>query len=109
MIIDHRTYSFRPGTVQKWLDKYERDGLPIQRRYLGEFIGIFTTEVGNLHEVVFMWAYESLTDREVRRANMEADPDWQVFIGEIWALDAIVEQNIKMLRPASYSPLGTEL
>ncbi|MCY3794638.1 MAG: NIPSNAP family protein [Gammaproteobacteria bacterium] len=105
MIIDHRTYSFRPGTVQKWLEKYEKDGLPIQQKYLGQFIGIFTTEVGNLHQVVFMWAYESLADRERRRANMESDPDWEAFISEIWELDAIVEQKIKMLRPASYSPL----
>lgn len=105
MIIDHRTYSFRPGTVNQWLDKYESDGLPIQRKHLGEFVGIFTTEVGNLHEVVFMWAYKSLADRERRRAEMEADPEWKVFIQEIWELDAIVGQKIKMLRPASYSPL----
>ena len=105
MIIDHRTYTFRPGTVQKWLDKYESDGLPIQRKYLGEFVGMFTTEVGNLHQVVFMWAYETLGDRERRRAQMEADPDWETFIQQIWELDAIVEQNIKMLRPVSYSPL----
>ena len=105
MIIDHRTYTFRPGTVQKWLDKYERDGLPIQRKYLGDFIGMFTTEVGNLHQVVFLWAYESLGDREIRRAQMEADPAWETFIREIWDLDAIAEQNIKMLRPVSFSPL----
>ena len=105
MIIDHRTYTFRPGTVRKWLDKYENDGLPIQRKHLGEFVGIFTTEVGNLHEVVFMWAYESLADREVRRARMEADPGWAAFIEEVWKLDAIVGQRIKMLRPVSYSPL----
>ena len=105
MIIDHRTYTFRPGTVQKWLDKYESDGLPIQRKYLGEFIGMFTTEVGNLHQIVFMWAYETLGDRERRRAQMESDPDWKTFIQQIWELDAIVEQNIKMLRPVSYSPL----
>jgi len=105
MISDHRTYTFRPGTVRKWLDKYEREGLPIQRKYLGEFVGMFTTEVGNLHQVVFLWAYESLGDRETRRTQMEADPAWKAFIQEIWALDAIVEQNIKMLRPVAFSPL----
>ena len=105
MIIDHRTYTFRPGSIQRWLDKYASEGLQIQRKHLGEFVGMFTTEVGNLHEVVFMWAYESLGDREARRAQMESDPDWQAFIREIWELDVIVEQNIKMLRPVSFSPL----
>ncbi|MCY3820225.1 MAG: NIPSNAP family protein [Gammaproteobacteria bacterium] len=105
MIIDHRTYTFRPGSIGKWLDKYESEGLPIQRKHLGDFVGMFTTDVGNLHEVVFMWAYESLADREVRRARMEADPAWQTFIREVWAFDAVVQQNIKMLRPVSFSPL----
>lgn len=105
MIVDHRTYTFRPGTVQRWLKKYESEGLPIQKQYLGTFLGLFITEVGNLHQVVFMWAYESLGDRETRRAAMEADPRWDKFISEIWELDAIQEQNIKMLRPASFSPI----
>jgi hypothetical protein len=105
MIIDHRTYTFRPGTVPKWLNKYEADGLPIQKKFLGEFLGLFTTEVGNLHQVVFMWAYDSMADRELRRAAMEKDPDWQKFIGEIWDLDALVSQEIKFLKPVSYSPI----
>ena len=105
MIVDHRTYSFRPGTMQRWLNKYEADGLPIQKKHLGKFLGMFTTEIGNLHQVVFMWGYESLGDRETRRATMEADPDWRKFIQEIWELDAIVEQNIKMLRPVPFSPI----
>lgn len=105
MIIDHRTYTFKPGTIHKWLHKYRCEGLSIQKRYLGKFLGMFTTEVGNLHQVVFMWGYESQGDREARRANMEADPEWQKFIQEIWDLEAIQEQNIKMLRPVEFSPI----
>ncbi len=104
MIVDHRTYTFRPGTVKKWVDKYEKDGLPIQKKYLGTFLGLFTTEVGNLHQVVFLWGYKSMGDREIRRAKMEADPAWQQFINEIWELDMILEQDIKFLNPVSYSP-----
>ncbi|MFT5709695.1 MAG: hypothetical protein ACI8QT_000382 [Halioglobus sp.] len=106
MIIDHRTYTFRPGTIQKWLDKYEYQGLPIQKKYLGDFLGIFTTVVGNLHQVVFMWGYESMADRELRRATMEADNEWQTFIEEIWQLDAILTQEIVFLKPASFSPIA---
>lgn len=105
MIIDHRTYTFRPGAMKQWLYKYETEGLPLQKKYLGEFLGLFTTEVGNLHQVVFMWAYESMGDRERRRAAMEADPAWQKFIGEIWMLEIIQAQEIRLLRPASFSPI----
>ena len=27
MIVEHRTYTFRPGTVDGWLKKYEAEGL----------------------------------------------------------------------------------
>jgi len=98
MIVDRRTYTFRPGTMSRWLRKYETEGLPIQKKYLGRFLGLYTAETGNLHQVVFMWAYESMGDRERRRAEMEADPVWRKFIGEIWSLDAIQSQEIKFLR-----------
>jgi len=106
MIIDHRTYTFRPGKVSQWMSKYETEGLPIQKRFLGDFLGLFTTEVGNLHQVVFMWGYASMADREKRRAEMDKDPDWQKFIGEIWEMDIISSQEIKFLRPASFSPIA---
>lgn len=105
MIVDHRTYTFRPGTLKRWLEKYETVGLPLQKKHLGQFLGLFTTEVGNLHQVVFMWGYENMGDRERRRAAMEADPEWQRFIDDVWSLDIIQAQEIKFLRPASFSPI----
>jgi hypothetical protein len=104
MIVDHRTYSFKPGTMGKWLKKYETEGLPLQKRYLGVFMGLYTAETGNVHQVVFMWGYESLADRDARRATMAEDPEWQKFISEVWALDAIQAQEIKILKPAAFSP-----
>jgi len=106
MIIDHRTYTFKPGTMGKWLDKYESEGLPIQSDQLGQFLGMFTTEVGNLHQVVSMWGYASMQDRETRRAAIARDPRWETFIQEVWGLEAILEQRIKFLSPVSFSPMG---
>ena len=49
MIIEHRTYGFRPGTVDGWLKHYEAEGLPIQKRHLGQFVGLYISEIGRLH------------------------------------------------------------
>ena len=68
MVVDHRTYTLKPGMVGKWLKKFEAEGLPLQEKHLGTLLGFFTTECGNLHQVVFMWRYESMADREQRRA-----------------------------------------
>lgn len=100
MIVEHRTYSFRPGTVDGWLRKYETEGLPIQKRHLG----LYVSEIGRLHRIVLIWAYESLADCEQRRAAMGADPAWQAFIQSVWALDAIQEQDVMVMNPTPCSP-----
>jgi hypothetical protein len=107
MIVDHRTYTFKPGTLGKWLKKYETEGVPIQKRLLGTFMGLFSTEIGNLHQVVFLWGYENLADREARLAAMADVPSCQTFISEVWALDAVQAQEIRILRPATCSPPPT--
>lgn len=104
MIVEHRTYTFRPGSVDGWLKKYEAEGLPIQKRHLNTFLGLYVSEIGRLHTTVLMWAYDSLADREARRAAMYADPDWQAFIAGVWALDAIQSQDVMIMNPAPFSP-----
>lgn len=106
MIVEHRTYTFKPGAVDGWLKKYEAEGLDIQKRHLNRYLGLFIAEIGTLHTIVLMWGYDSLADREARRATMYADPDWQTFIGEVWALDAIQKQEVMIMNPAPSSPIG---
>lgn len=104
MIVEHRTYTFRPGTLQPWMKKYETEGLPIQKRHLGHFMGIFTTEFGNIHQTVMLWAYDSFEDRDRRRGAMADDPAWQKYIGDIWSMDAIQSQEVRLLKPSAFTP-----
>ncbi len=104
MIIEHRLYTFRPGTVDGWLDKYESEGLAIQRRHLNRFVGLYVSEIGQLHRTVLIWAYDDLADRETRRAKMYADPDWQAFINSVWELGAIQNQEVMIMNQAPCSP-----
>ena len=43
-----------------WLKNYETEGLPIQKCHLGRFVGLYVSEIGRLHRIVLIWAYESL-------------------------------------------------
>ncbi|WP_219209419.1 NIPSNAP family protein [Variovorax boronicumulans] len=104
MIIEHRLYTFRPGTIDAWREKYEREGLPVQKRHLNTYVGLYVSEIGRLHTTVLIWAYDSLADREARRAAMYADPEWQSFIKSVWALDAIQSQDVMIMNPAPSSP-----
>ena len=103
MFYEIRTYRLRPGTVQAYLHLVEDEGIAIQKSYLGALVGYFYTEIGSLNEIIHIWAYESLDERERRRAALAADPGWQAFMPKIQELIDTMESRIA--RAAPFSPL----
>lgn len=103
MIIDHRTYTVKHGLMQDYLMRYERDGLPIQLRHLGHYVGCFCSDIGPLNQVVHIWAYKDIADREARRSAMMADPDWKAFMET--NRGTFVEQENKIMKPTVFSTL----
>jgi hypothetical protein len=102
MIVDHRTYELQPGRLRDFLALYEKEGLPVQKKHLGNLVGFFTTEVGNVNEIVHIWGYEDLADRTKRRAAMAADPAWQAYLQK--SREFMKHMNNKILVPTSFSP-----
>ena len=80
MLLDHRTYTVRPGTLAKHMKLYEEHGMAAQKRHLGEPLAWLVTETGELNTFVHIWVYQNAADRERRRAAMNADPEWQAFL-----------------------------
>ena len=105
MIFDHRTYRCRPGTIKKQNKLYEENGLAAQIRHLGEPLLYATTETGDVNSYVHIWVYESAADRETKRAAMQADPDWQNYMKLSAEAGYLVEQENKILSPASFFTL----
>jgi hypothetical protein len=105
MIVEHRTYTIKPLRSKDFLALYERAALPLQKKYLGHLVGFFVSEVGPLNQVVHLWAFDSLAERERRRKEMEADPLWPVYVDQLRELDVILQQESKMLRSVSFSPV----
>jgi hypothetical protein len=105
MIVELRTYTIKPLRTGDFLAVYERLALPLQKKYLGRLIGFFVSEVGPLNEVVHLWAFDSLAERERRRAEMEADPGWAEYRNAVRELDAIQQQETKLLKSVPFSPV----
>ena len=105
MIVEQRTYTLKPLRTRDFLELYERAALPLQKKYLGHLVGFFVSEVGPLNQVVHLWAFDSLAERERRRKAMEEDPLWPAYVNALRELDPILEQETKMLRSVSFSPL----
>lgn len=102
MIVEERIYTIHPGTAGEYLKTYEAEGKAIQVPILGHMVGYFFTEVGPLNQIIHMWAYENMGERERRRAELAADPRWQEFVKKLRPF--IIAQENKILVPASFSP-----
>ena len=105
MIVELRTYTVKPLRAQDFLQLYEQAALPLQKKHLGNLIGFFVSEVGALNEVVHLWAYDSLAERERRRHAMEQDPGWPLYRKALRELDVIEKQETKLLKSVSFSPI----
>jgi len=105
MVVDHRTYDFHPGKGHHWLEAYEKLGLPVQQRLLGQLLLFAVVECGPINQAVFMWAYESMGDRDRRRAVMEKDPGWAEFRRATADILPLKQQTTMILKPTSFSPI----
>ena len=101
MIIDHRTYTLYPGGMPEFLKVYEAQGLPLQRKYLGEPVGWYVSmDIGELNQVVHMWGYEDLADRARRRAELQKDPAWGAYLKI--GMTFMMKMENKILSPAPF-------
>jgi hypothetical protein len=105
MLIDHRTYRVRPGTLQAHLDIYEQHGYAAQTHHLGKPLAYMVAESGELNTIVHIWAYENAADREKRRAAMQADPDWQGYLKRNRDVDYLQYQETRLMVPAKFAPI----
>jgi NIPSNAP len=83
----------------------QKRGPAARKEFLGELVGFFTTEIGDISQIVHIWAYKSLDDRLERRDRMAADSRWQAFGSKVKALDILVSMESRIMRPTDFSPL----
>lgn len=104
MFIEIRTYRLKNGGIPAYLAAVS-EGIRIQRRHLGTLVGYYSSEIGPINQIVHIWAFASLDDREARRNRLNADPEWQDFLPRIRDLIEVAET--KIMKPASFSPVPT--
>ncbi len=104
MFYEIRTYRLKNGSIPTYLKVVEEEGIAIQRKHLGELVGYFFSEIGPINEVVHIWAYPSLDERERRRAALMNDAAWRDFLPKIRDLIEVAEN--KIMKAARFSPTG---
>ncbi|WP_064695012.1 NIPSNAP family protein [Rhizobium aegyptiacum] len=104
MFVEIRTYRLKNGGVPEYLKVAAETGIAIQKKHLGNLVGYFSSEIGPINEIVHIWSFDSLDDRQARRARLAGDAEWQAFLPKI--RDLIVTADTKIMTPAAFSPLG---
>ena len=103
MIVEERTYHVYTGKLAEVVRLYAEEGTELQQRHLGNLVGAFTVDIGDLSSIVQMWGYDSLDERARRRAELQADDGWKSFLSRLTPL--IHTQRNRILLPTSFSPI----
>ena len=70
MIHELRTYGVKPGRVAEYVEKSGTIGRPIRGDRYGKLLGYWTTELGALNQVVHLWEFADLVERDRLRAEL---------------------------------------
>ena len=100
MLVEERTYTTHPGKYREYLALYEAEGLEIQHRILGRMVGYYYSDIGDLNQIVHLWAYTDLNERAERRARLLAEPRWQAYVARM--LPLLQSQESKFLLPTPF-------
>ena len=97
MIFEMRTYLLKPGTAPKVEEMF---GEMIERRAkLSRIAGFWRTEVGTLNQIIHIWPYQSVDERDRIRAEAVKQGVWPPKTSEF-----ILDMESKILHPAPFSP-----
>ena len=100
-VYELRTYRTHVGKAPEWLGHF-KVGLGAREKY-SKIVGLWSTEIAQLNQVVHLWAYGDLNHRGEVRAKAIQDAEWKAFLAKGYPL--LAEMQSVILNPAEVSPL----
>lgn len=100
-VYELRRYTAHPGKVPEWAQLMQ--AAAAERRKVSRIVGVWTSEIGVLNQIVHLWAYKDLNERAAARAQAMSLLSWRDFVSKVPPLLARMESTI--LNPAPFSPM----
>src|SRR5262245_24941733 len=97
MIFEMRTYLLKPGSTPKVEELFGE--MIAGRQKLSPIAGFWRTEVGTLNQIIHIWPYADLNERDRIRAEAVKIGAWPPKAGEF-----IIDMESKILHSAPFSP-----
>ena len=95
-IVDLRVYTIRLRKMGAFLEVFDRLAMPVQLKYLGAPLGIYTSAVGPLNQVTHLWGFDDMGQFEAAHAARDKDPDWPAYLQA--TADLILAQETRLIR-----------
>ena len=76
MVNELRAYTLVPGSLGPYLKLSAEVGRKIRGDRYGKLEGFWTTEFGLLNQVVHLWSYADLNERDRLRAELSKNEEW---------------------------------
>lgn len=105
-LVDLRVYTIRLRKMAQFLDVFDRLAMPVQLRWLGRPLGIYTSAVGPLNQVVHLWGFDDMGAFEAAHAARDLDPEWPAYLAA--SADLIVAQETRLIRRAVLPSLALD-
>ena len=103
MIFDVRTYDFKPGTVPEYMAAVREVGVPVRASHGVKLVGWYYTEIGQLNQVMHIWAYDNYDDMLKKRQAFASDPRWiNEYLPRVQKL--LVSQRNQIMTASDFSP-----
>jgi hypothetical protein len=97
MIYEIRTYTLKPGSVKEFEKRFE-PSLANRIKY-SELAAFWHTELGPLNQVIHVWPYDDLAQRDKIGKLARQEPDWPPKNSEL-----ILSMQSEIFIPAPFSP-----
>ena len=76
MIYDFRMYTLKPGSTPDYMAAVEEIALPVRKKYDVKLAGWYYSDIGELNQVVHIWAFRDHAHLAEAKAKIAQDPDW---------------------------------
>ena len=103
-VYEKRTYSIKVGQMPEIIRLYTDEGWPaLDSGGFGKnLIGYFTSDTGQLHQLINLWRFESDSERRLFWKRLFADEEFMAFAVKIRPL--IKTQDVQLLLSAAWGP-----
>ena len=91
--------------MAKQMALYQEYGLKAQKRHLGEPLAYLITESGEVNTYIHIWVYKDAADRAAKRAAMQADPEWHVFMQKGAEAGYLIAQRNNLMNDVPFAPI----